>query len=286
MDSPSPQALQRTILMKICIRSFVFFCACLAFFNPAFAADGVPATPPEPNVNIRAGVHPEFDRLVVDWPKSVAYAVHRDDTRVTVEFAASAHAVWPRDDLGHLKRSRSFLAATGKDGHLIISFNINPKAAIKDFTSGTSVVIDITDKQIAEKPVAKKAAEKPAAKEPEKKEAENPRAPPPVAQTVTPPAAAAATPAPPEPTPAPAPAPEVAKPVPTPEPIAAAPPLSPAPAPVAAVAPAAVPPRRKRPQHQLHPPLRQRKTSKPNPCPKRHPMHFHRYKRLQRLCRR
>lgn len=133
--------------MTTFLRSVYLLCALLAFLAPAYAADEnqvPPAASPAPALTVRAGVHPDFDRLVVDWPRHVAYAIHRDGAHVTVNFNAAGQASWQDVIIARLSRMGGFISSADKEGHLSISFTVNPNATIKDFTSGDSVVVDIT----------------------------------------------------------------------------------------------------------------------------------------------
>ena len=43
------------------------------------------AEAPPATVTVRAGVHPDFDRVVFDWPHAVAYTIHREGVRAMTE---------------------------------------------------------------------------------------------------------------------------------------------------------------------------------------------------------
>ncbi len=137
--------------------------ALAALLLPAPAgAEDTPAPPPA--IVARAGVHPDFDRLVFDWPRPTNYAVHRDGAHVTVQFAAAGHADFKDVLRAHSTRMGDFSEAADKDGHLTVSFAVAPAAALHDFTSGNSVVIDIRGAAapaIAVMPAPKAAETKP-----------------------------------------------------------------------------------------------------------------------------
>ncbi len=218
------------------IRSLALL-VCAGFLALSLPAYGADKAPPLPTLTVRAGVHPDFDRLVIDWPKPVTYVVHRNGAHVTIEFAAPGQAAWQQVILAHMPRAAGFLSITGKDGHLIISFIVNPKAVVKDFTSDNSVVLDITgpshgtaQQQEADRTTDNKPAPQPAPA-PEMKAAEPAPAP-----------TSAPTPA------APEPAKTVEQTAPVsaaPEPVASAPVATPAPAvapPVPSIADSILPP--------------------------------------------
>lgn len=96
-----------------------------------------------PSITARAGVHPDFDRVVFDWPQNVTYNVHQEGARAIIQFSATADVHFQTGMFAYLTRARDFSATTDKDGHLTVSFTVNPKATLKDFTSEKSVVIDV-----------------------------------------------------------------------------------------------------------------------------------------------
>jgi hypothetical protein len=126
----------------------ILFLASLAIFLimiPAQAEEAAPTSSSKifPVIAVRAGVHPDFDRVVFDWPHTVAYAVHRDGTHVTIRFASTGKADFREISLAHMARARDFSSTLDAHGHLTVSFSVGPHAVIKDFLSGASVVIDI-----------------------------------------------------------------------------------------------------------------------------------------------
>ncbi|WP_282607980.1 lipopolysaccharide assembly protein LapB [Pelagibius sp. Alg239-R121] len=62
-------------------RAFLTLCLILFTSAPGFAADAV---------KVRGGVHPDFGRLVFDWPNEVPFEVRRDENTLVVRFEASA----------------------------------------------------------------------------------------------------------------------------------------------------------------------------------------------------
>ncbi|MGE3622563.1 MAG: hypothetical protein AB7H77_01635 [Bdellovibrionales bacterium] len=114
----------------------------------------VAATPPT-KIMVRAGVHGDFERIVFDWPRKVTYSIRRTGARVTIEFSASAQANTDDVTSARLARIRGFSATRGKNGHLLVSFAVDPQAGIKDFLSGTSIVIDIRSGSAAVTPAKK-----------------------------------------------------------------------------------------------------------------------------------
>lgn len=120
-----------------------------------------------PSITVRAGVHPGFDRLVFDWPHTVAYKLHREGSSVSLDFSAAGHTHVDSSMLSHLNRARGLAAGMNTEGHLVVHFTVNAQAVLKDFTSDKSVVIDIEGEMVPEQTVAAKpdtAAPAPAAK--------------------------------------------------------------------------------------------------------------------------
>ena len=151
--------------------------------TPLAWAETDPASPPSLQLTVRAGVHPDFDRIVFDWPRIVTYSVHHEGSSATLQFEAPAQVHFGAD-FTHLTRADGFIAGTDKAGHLVISFNIDAKATLKDFISDKSVVIDIEGPAVR---AASSKADEVAAK------AQN-IAPPPAVQTPQPAPQAAAAP--------------------------------------------------------------------------------------------
>jgi len=126
-----------------------------------FQATSTEAQTQSPVIVARAGIHSDFERLVFDWPKSVPYRIHRDGSRVTIHFSASAK-LNARDILStHLSRIHDFSFSSDKKGDLTVSFSIDSHATLKDFISGKSVVVDIRGAAAPTQVEPKKTAETP-----------------------------------------------------------------------------------------------------------------------------
>jgi len=117
----------------------------LAFLIVALPGAATAASPaPSPTVvKVRAGIHPDFERLVFDWPRAVRYAVHREGAHVTIRFTAPARADFHEAASAQLARIRNLSSSASSEGRLTVSFVIDAHAVIKDFFSGTAVVIDV-----------------------------------------------------------------------------------------------------------------------------------------------
>ena len=168
-----------------------------------------------PRVPLRIGSHPDFGRLVFDWPASVGYAVEEREDRLVIRFAAPG-----RVDIAAARRPpRNVLAVQQEDGAILV--RIAPGARPRHFRLGNRIVLDVRD---AGQPAVSAAANGPAPSRTE-----------PARRPTEPAAAARIAPAPP---PVPAPA---AAPMPPPATLLPAPPPATAPTPVNTPVPAPLP---------------------------------------------
>ncbi len=122
----------------------------VGFAHPAVAEDTSAAKPTLARTSItgRAGEHPDFDRIVFDWPRTVAYSVHREATKVTINFGAPGDVHF--NGFSFLTRARGFNTGADANGNLTISFSVDAKSSLKDFTSGNSVAVDIVGRAVPE----------------------------------------------------------------------------------------------------------------------------------------
>ncbi|MFY9288628.1 MAG: hypothetical protein WAO98_09030, partial [Alphaproteobacteria bacterium] len=120
---------------------FLPFVCLLAILFGAVSAFAQNATTPV-TLTARAGVHPDFDRVVFDLPRAIKYSVVRNGENVTVSFAVPAQTKFG-NDFSKLNRARGFSTGVDKDGNLTVSFRVDPNAKLKDFISEKSVVIDV-----------------------------------------------------------------------------------------------------------------------------------------------
>lgn len=149
-----------------CMRCNVLFLAGFLALSSSFpeavlAQSAALASPDEaPILTVRAGVHPGFDRLVFDWPRSVTYQLHREGAVVSLVFSNPAHPRFETTMLSHLSRAKGLSSTVDPDGHLVVHFAVNANAVIKDFFSDKSVVVDI-EGEAAQEPMAAAPAEPP-----------------------------------------------------------------------------------------------------------------------------
>ena len=110
--------------------------------TPAPAATPVAAISANATVRVRAGAHPDFDRIVFDWPRPVTYSLSRAGTTVTIQFAAPA--LVRTGGLSLLSRLRDFKAGIDANGNLAASFTVAAQATVTDFLSDNSLVVDVS----------------------------------------------------------------------------------------------------------------------------------------------
>lgn len=117
-----------------------------------------------PNVVVRVGEHESFDRVVFDWPRLTTYKVTRDGAQATIQFsAAGAIQLKPAT---HLTRGRDFISGIDSDGHLKVSFELDPKSTLKDFFNGNSIALDIVGPSLKQALASAAIVEKPKAEPP------------------------------------------------------------------------------------------------------------------------
>ena len=132
--------------------------------SPAAQSAEATAPLPAPQINVRSGVHPGFDRLVFDWPRSVSYQLHRNNSEVTLVFSADAQPRFEKNIVSKLSRVSDVASSTDASGHLTIRFKVDARAVLKDFISDKSVVVDIQGADVpALAPTTPSASEAPPA---------------------------------------------------------------------------------------------------------------------------
>ncbi len=112
---------------------------------PATAAATSAPVPPATRVPVRSGVHPDYSRLVFDWPRQVPYSVEQSGASVSVRFPVAAQI-----DLANVLRARpsrvSGLTQVTAEDAVTVRFDIPAGAGVKHSRAGTRVVLDILDK--------------------------------------------------------------------------------------------------------------------------------------------
>lgn len=103
-------------------------------------------TPAAVTVPVRVGTHQDFDRIVFDWPRDVTYATHHEGGAQTLTFSSAATLALPREALAKLSRAKGVSVHNDDANHVSVTFATAPDALVKVFTSGTSVVVDVSGK--------------------------------------------------------------------------------------------------------------------------------------------
>lgn len=90
-------------------------------------------------VALRAGSHPDYGRLVFDWPQPVEYEVRQDGDRITLRFGRAASF-----RLGAVARGvRNLRSLAEAPGGVVIE--TAPGARLRHFRMGNRIVLDIQD---------------------------------------------------------------------------------------------------------------------------------------------
>ncbi|WP_020594215.1 tetratricopeptide repeat protein [Kiloniella laminariae] len=111
----------------------------------------VVASSPASTVGFRFAEHPDYNRLVVDWPSAVKGKLSQQGDRLVVDFDKAAKV-----DLSQLNRTRMPLVQAGRvleqSPGLKLEFNLTPGSEARLFNVGAKSVIDIKprDSQKAE----------------------------------------------------------------------------------------------------------------------------------------
>ncbi|MFQ5618937.1 MAG: tetratricopeptide repeat protein [Rhodospirillales bacterium] len=104
--------------------------------------DARAAAPKGPRVRVRSGEHKGFSRMVFDWPRKVAYEIERTGGDATITFGRPA-----RVDVGGLgaKPSKYIRGVVSqvKDGRLIVTLAVPETSRLRNFISGSRVVVDV-----------------------------------------------------------------------------------------------------------------------------------------------
>ncbi len=130
------------MFFPLMLRRFLVLTFC--FIVLSFSSGSAEATESggKPSLVLRTGQHPAFDRVVFDAPRGLHYKILREGNEITVSFSLAAKLTLTPVKL---TRARAFSVVSGGDGAapLSVRFTVAPQAALKDFMSGSSVVIDI-----------------------------------------------------------------------------------------------------------------------------------------------
>ena len=110
------------------------------FFLLFWIALGFPVTAQEaPVVGLRVGSHPNYGRVVMDWPAPVTYRAEESANRLTLRFTEAA-----RFDLtAALRLPRNILAVSAVEGGIVLQ--AAPGARFRHYRLGNRLVIDVLD---------------------------------------------------------------------------------------------------------------------------------------------
>lgn len=179
--SPDRKTLTFTLRPNITMRTFAVGSAVVVdLVSPQATATATPAPTPPPagakTVDVRTGAHPDYFRVAFDWPNKTGYKIERRGDRVAVVFdgAAGIDIAALNQKLPAANRPAVLLQENGKS---TITFPMAPQMLVKDFATGNTIAIDLTNTPTTpqEKDAAKdtkKVAAPPPAPAPDKKEAD------------------------------------------------------------------------------------------------------------------
>ncbi len=94
------------------------------------------------NVGVRAGVHPNYDRVVFDWRKSVPYKVDKKGNRTTITFDRPANVNVSTLNNRRLSNFRGAGAQVGGK-QTVVTLSVPSSSRVKHFRSGSKVVVDV-----------------------------------------------------------------------------------------------------------------------------------------------
>lgn len=106
-----------------------------------------------PKIGVRTGEHPDYTRVVFDFTENTPYSVNNDGGVVKLTFEAAADfdlARLNRNNIAFLGGARSQISG----GQTIVTMAVPPTASVRDFLSGSKVVIDVREPSGNAEPVA------------------------------------------------------------------------------------------------------------------------------------
>lgn len=118
------------------------------------SAQATPANAPE--IRVRTGEHPDYTRIVFDFEEATPYQTSTENGVVTVRFQRPARIV-----LGSLENGARLIggARTTRDGNTTtVTLSVPLTSTVRDFLSGTKVVLDVREPSDSAEPVDLPAA--------------------------------------------------------------------------------------------------------------------------------
>ena len=111
-----------------------------------------------PDITVRAGRHPTFERLVFDWEQAVDYTLERQGNQLNIRFNRQADPDLSSVAFMRLTFSNSVRASNTASG-LVLSLLIDPAAQLRDFRLETKVVVDVVGNTLVSDAVAAASAD-------------------------------------------------------------------------------------------------------------------------------
>lgn len=94
------------------------------------------------HINLRGGVHENFDRIVFDWPRNITYQLSRDGNRVTLRFDAPAQFNAQALTRSKIMRATGYTQNSDKNSSSF-SFIVAPDTHLVESRSGSYVIVDL-----------------------------------------------------------------------------------------------------------------------------------------------
>ncbi|WP_169568912.1 hypothetical protein [Sneathiella limimaris] len=120
-----------------------------AVYGTAIALDLVKPKGQSEKVRVRAGDHPKYSRLVVDWSQIVDYDVRENGNQFVLQFAKPAEldlSNVTRDIPDHIQS----VEVSQTDAATVLLVTTKGPTALKSFRSGNSIAFDFQPKTLAE----------------------------------------------------------------------------------------------------------------------------------------
>ncbi|HYD30409.1 MAG TPA: tetratricopeptide repeat protein [Azospirillaceae bacterium] len=95
-----------------------------------------------PTIPVRAGNHPDYSRLVFDWPQAANYTLARNGNQVTITFDKPGKA----DFSAVSRKPPAFVKGVEQaqtDGRLAVTVTVPSDSGLKHFKNGSSLVLDV-----------------------------------------------------------------------------------------------------------------------------------------------
>ncbi len=123
---------------------------------PKPAPEPPPAVEDRPTIRVRGGEHPDYSRIVFDWPNEVGYRAEREGGTVHITFDATADADFAQAAPANLSRVDG-LRQIGGAGPLRVTAAVPVDSGLRHFRIGPKIVIDILEGDGSPAPVQAKA---------------------------------------------------------------------------------------------------------------------------------